>query len=429
MSVADILGLVTIRSLHTHECIRVALVLVVGRRTSGTLSSCVGSGGCVTAILCAERSGTVNSGGNSCVETGAVLSDDGSVEVENVDTAPSALFGSSDTRVAIRVFHASIIDNLRCISFEFDFLCDGSLCGFAHGSGNSFENIEFTMIARNTFGEHKHGSRSHGSIERTRHRIANTTQSPCENFNLGQINDSVETTVDTSRIGNKPEFVVDSTNNTLCPHFSGWINDNSGILGDLSLPFSLYVTLGNLETTVVAKSENRSNVGRLSANFVTIGFRNTSVLCLNASRSWLSGVASVARSLWGRRSTSALASGRSSSGTSGGASSGGCVTLEFAISLVSSVARLNFVALVSGAVALVSGRETLGQTIGKRNTSAGRSRRNALESVATKISVTLVVLEVDWTSPWFVSRRRTSWISWFASATRSSRTVVVNYGH
>jgi hypothetical protein len=257
LSLANILACTaTSGGLRTCVVGRITHIVIGGRRwISSGLSSRTGSSGDKVAVFRAERSCAVNLGGNSGVKTSAVLSNNSSIEVQNINGAPTTLFRGGDARVAIRVFHARIINNLLQVTFQ---ICGDSVYfGFLKLMSNMAEcflqNVEFTVVGIQALSEDKNSSGSHSLIKRSRNSFAKSSKSPGEDFYLRKIVNSVNSSVD-GTIGaiNDPKFVVKSLYLSLSKSLSRGVDNDSGIRADSSLPFSFHVSRRNLQTTVIS---------------------------------------------------------------------------------------------------------------------------------------------------------------------------------
>jgi len=141
---ADVWGEGTVIGLFTSVGDGVTQEFLVGGSCGLTsrASGLSGSSGGMGAVHCREGTSTVDSRSDGGVETSTVLSRDGRV-VQDRDAAPTAPVFGSDTRVAVGIFGARIVDGVSYFFRDPFFL-------FNFEFGQSLEQMPFAVVVVDT---------------------------------------------------------------------------------------------------------------------------------------------------------------------------------------------------------------------------------------------------------------------------------------
>lgn len=331
------------------------------------------------------------------VDTGA-LSSRNSAVVDDVDAAPTAIAGSSNAALAVRVDLARIIDDLT-LGFKRD---------LARNELEDLSGVPLADLRIGTLHEHKHFStlgRCHSIIEGCRSRATESSNCISENGNLGSLIHSSKSLVNSRRSSN-PQLIGNGGYLSRNPDGSRRIVNSGHGGSERSIPLSFNVASANLETTVITNEVGRGVVVLLTARFAcffgcsTVRSRvalQRSCVAAEARRNTLLGtflhghtVFCMLTLMIGHITNVSVAD-----------------TLCFASDRIGTVSRSSFVALVGGLVALVGRRKALFFAFSQGYTFSGSTARYALEvSFVTNVTIAGFVLVVLRTNPLLKSRGR-----------------------
>jgi hypothetical protein len=209
------------------------------------------------------------------VDTSALTSRDGSV-VDDRDGAPTAIVRSSYARLAIRVLHARIIDRLEEISL----LENRDL------SRNQFKDllrVPFANASVEALHENKHVTVRHRPVKIIGSRSSRGTKSHGVSHYLRGIDRNIDSLDGSLRTFVDPELVLEIFNGTLGPDRSVGFPDGGHVGGEGSIPFTLNVSLVDLQTTVISDNGSGSVVVGLASLFALVLGGTSTVRGRNAS--------------------------------------------------------------------------------------------------------------------------------------------------
>jgi len=204
--------------------------------------------------------------GDGLVHTSTVAARDSSV-VDNRDRTPTTIVGSSHASLAGGVLHARIIDcslsllengNLR--RYQFKYLLS---VPFANGRVEAFH-------------QHKHITGGHSTIEILWGWCSRSSKGHGVSHYLRGIDRYINTLDDSSRTFVDPNLALEILDGSFGPNSSVRFPDGGHGGGESSIPFTLNVTFGNLQASVISNNGSRSVIVRNTSGLTSsLGLTST----------------------------------------------------------------------------------------------------------------------------------------------------------